>query len=218
MIINFLSLFIFIIIFIFSISLFVFFSKPSVIKNSLISVIGSGGHTHEMLMLIQSIIIDDRLFFSPIINKITFIISKNDKLSKEKLNLKLGIWKYQAKNNEQIEYDCYEIQRSRQVQQSYFTSILTTLIAFYHSYKIIYKEKPSLLLCNGPGVCIPVILVTKLFSPQTKIVFIESFCRTKTLSLTGKIIYYANLANYFIVQWPKLKAQYRNAKFMGILV
>lgn len=201
-----------------SIFWFIFFTKPWVTSNSLISVIGSGGHTQEMLMLIQSIIIDDQLLFSPIINKIIFIVSKNDRLSKEKLNFRLAIWKYKAKNSETIEYACHEIQRSRQVQQSYFTSILTTLIAFYHSYKIIYKERPSILLCNGPGVCIPVILATKIFSRQTKIIFIESFCRTKTLSLSGKIVYYANLANYFIVQWPNLKYKYKNAIFLGILV
>lgn len=38
-----------------------------------------------------------------------------------------------------------EIPRSREVGQSYFTSILTTLVSLLYSLRLVYKEKPDLV-------------------------------------------------------------------------
>jgi beta-1,4-N-acetylglucosaminyltransferase len=42
-----------------------------------------------------------------------------------------------------------------------------------------------------------------LGATRTKIIFVESFCRVQSLSMTGKILYY--VADRFIVQWPGLQ-------------
>ncbi len=52
---------------------------------------------------------------------------------------------------------------------------------------------------------------------QTRIVFVESIARVTTLSLSGKILYKARLADGFFVQWPKLAAAYPRADFVGRL-
>ncbi len=52
---------------------------------------------------------------------------------------------------------------------------------------------------------------------QTRIVFIESIARVTTLSLSGKILYKARLADGFFVQWPKLATAYPRANFVGRL-
>ena len=44
------------------------------------------------------------------------------------------------------------IPRSREVGQSYLSSILSTLKAFANCITMVYKERPSLLLVNGPGI------------------------------------------------------------------
>lgn len=49
-----------------------------------------------------------------------------------------------------------------------------------------------------------------------KIVYVESICRVKTMSLSGKIVY--QIADRFVVQWSLLKEKYPRAKYMGILV
>ena len=36
------------------------------------------------------------------------------------------------------------------------------------------------------------------------IVFIESFCRVKSLSLTGRILYALGIVDLFLVHWPEL--------------
>lgn len=189
--------------------------------KSLMSVLGSGGHTHEMLTLVKSLIDHDKsnsettLGIVPI-NEIIFVASQDDKLSVDKLDQTFPEWNNQTNNS--IKFHLQRIQRSRQVHQSYISSIWTSLISLYHSFKIISSIRPRILLCNGPGVCMPLIIACRIISNRTTIVFVESFCRTRSLSLTGKIVYHTKLANHFMVQWPKLADKYPRAKFLGLLV
>jgi len=56
----------------------------------------------------------------------------------------------------------------------------------------------------------------KLIRPlSSKIIFVESICRTRTLSLTGKIVYHLRLADTLFVQWPELQASYPRATYSG---
>jgi hypothetical protein len=61
-------------------------------------------------------------------------------------------------------------------------------------------------LHNTPGTCLPICLagyaLRLLGVRRVKVVFIESFCRVQSLSLTGRLLYY--LADRFVVQWPGL--------------
>ena len=52
---------------------------------------------------------------------------------------------------------------------------------------------------------------------HTRVVYVESIARVATLSLTGKILYKARLADGFFVQWPKLTAAYPRAEYAGRL-
>lgn len=53
---------------------------------------------------------------------------------------------------------------------------------------------------------------------STKIIFIESMCRVKSLSLTALILYYSNMFSEILVQWPELKEKYPRVKYIGRLV
>ena len=55
----------------------------------------------------------------------------------------------------------------------------------------------------------------KLGLADTRIVFCESFCRVKHLSLTGKLLY--PIADRFVVQWPELTQGHRRAEYIGVL-
>ena len=48
-------------------------------------------------------------------------------------------------------YSTRIIPRSREVGQSYISSVFSTIKAFLSCMRIVLKEKPSLLLVNGPG-------------------------------------------------------------------
>lgn len=52
---------------------------------------------------------------------------------------------------------------------------------------------------------------------NVKIVFFESICRVKTLSLSGKILYYMNIADLIMVQWQELKMIYPKVEYHGKL-
>ncbi|XP_015790468.1 UDP-N-acetylglucosamine transferase subunit ALG14 homolog [Tetranychus urticae] len=163
-------------------------------------ILGPGGHCREMLTLLEKV--DFVHKFKPVM----FIIGKEDKMSTEKLkNSKLSIEESSVKF----------IRRSRHVGQSYFTSIFTTLSSLFDSIKIILNFNCDLVICNGPGTCIPP-MVAAYFIHRPTIVFVESFCRTKSLSLSGKIASY--FADHVLVQWPELIKKYPKCKYIGLMV
>lgn len=163
-------------------------------------ILGSGGHTGEMIRILEHLSFKD---YSPRI----YVRAETDKMSMEKI-------KRLEENN--TDYKIVKIQRSREIHQSYYTSIYTTIYATLESIPLLWRECPDLLLCNGPGTCVPLCLIAFLFKTfyiaKTTIVFIESFCRVKTLSLTGKILYY--LADYVIVQWSYLNKVYKKTHYL----
>jgi beta-1,4-N-acetylglucosaminyltransferase len=149
----------------------------------------------------------------------SYIVAETDMMSLKKV--------LDFENNSETpgtEYKVNKLLRSRHVGQSYFTSIFTTIMAIFYSIPLIFQIKPELLLVNGPGTCVPCCLIVFIFSrilfllPKCKIVFIESICRVKTLSLTGKILYYLNMTDSFIVQWPELQNKYKRSIYLGRLV
>jgi len=76
---------------------------------------------------------------------------------------------------------------------------------------VVGRAKPDLLICNGPGTCLPVVIcvfmgrVLGCFG-EGKVVFCESFCRVKTISLTGRLIY--PIVDRFVVHWEELQKEY----------
>lgn len=175
----------------------------------LMVVMGSGGHTSEMVSLVSSLLDRDdgiKTQLKTIVPVITF----GDKLSEDRLKLVVS--------DQAILSQTIHVSRSRQVGQSYLSSVFTTIRSLFDALAVSIFHRPNLLLVNGPGVCLPLVLATRLLSPASVIVFVESFCRTRSLSLTGKIIYHSGLAHHFVVQWPKLKAKYERSHYFGILV
>jgi beta-1,4-N-acetylglucosaminyltransferase len=49
------------------------------------------------------------------------------------------------------------IPRSREVGQSYLTSVWTTLVALAAAVRVVWATRPDLLLVNGPGTCLPLV-------------------------------------------------------------
>ena len=164
-------------------------------RNKVMLVLGSGGHTTEILRLME-------LWPGPI----CAVHASTDTLSRSKF-----ISNFNG--------DIYSISRSRSVGQSYFTSIFTTLYSFVPAIWTIIRSSPDLLITNGPGTALPICYSAffyKLVSlKRIKIVFVESFCRTHTLSLAGKLIY--PIANEFYVQWETLQKVCPKAKYIGLL-
>lgn len=176
-------------------------SKNKSIKT--VYCIGSGGHTTELLRLMSYL---DSKKFHPRL----YILAKNDISSEVKI---------QEVENDSSNYSVYRIPRSRNVKQSYVSSIFTTIYATICTVPALCRFKPDVIFCNGPGTCVPVCLVAFLlrcmFILDCRIVFIESICRVRTLSLSGKILQF--FADVFIIQWPQLKHACFRARYFGRL-
>jgi len=161
-------------------------------------VFGSGGHTSEMLNLLKNV---SKEKYTPYIA----IIADTDTTSKSRI-----IHASKISSSARIPDIIYSIPRSREVGQSYITSIYTTIKSIIYSIYIIGVTRPDIVICNGPGTCLPIIYSTLLYRIfgicHGNIIFIESFCRVQSLSLTGKLVFY--VVDRFIVHWNELYEKY----------
>lgn len=177
-------------------------SLTSTAEMRTLVVLGSGGHTSEMLTLISHLP-------SRYTKNMTCIVADSDVHSQRKLKMAFG-----------EEPTLLKIPRAREVGQSYVSSIFTTLRAFLSAFLVVSKESPDLILCNGPGTCLPIVysafLLRVLGLRYIHVVFVESFCRVKTLSLCGKLVY--PVCSLFFVQWQDLQSRYPQSKYIGLLV
>lgn len=158
-------------------------------------VLGSGGHTSEVIKVLE----DWK-------GEICAVCADGDFIS-------------QRQFLDRFDGKVYFVYRSRKVGQSYFTSVFTTLYSFLPAFVVVWKERPSLVVSNGPGTALPVCYVAwfmKFVSLDfVKIVYVESFCRTSSMSLAGKLIY--PISNEFFVQWEKLHEKYPKTRYIGLL-
>lgn len=87
------------------------------------------------------------------------------------------------------------------------------VLNFILSLKIVFKEKPHVVVTTGAEIVIPLCYLSKILV-QAKIIFIETFARITSPSFTGRIIY--PIADLFVVQWPELLKFYSaKAKYVG---
>jgi beta-1,4-N-acetylglucosaminyltransferase len=180
------------------------------VKVKTMIVIGSGGHTTEMMKLVSCL--------SESYSPRHYILADTDKMSADKVK---------AVEDKRVDHEEHSpsftmtrVRRSREVMQSWSSTLITTFSASLSSLLLVFSSRPDLLLCNGPGTCVPVcfaaFLSTVIGWKKVAIVFVESICRVRTLSLSGRLLYH--ITDEFFVQWPPLAEQYPLARFIGRFV
>ncbi|XP_016301462.1 UDP-N-acetylglucosamine transferase subunit ALG14 homolog [Sinocyclocheilus anshuiensis] len=176
---------------------------------SVMVVAGSGGHTTEIVRLMGSL--------SRSYNPRHYVIADTDKMSEDKIRT---FEAEREKSGLPSQFTIHRIPRSREVRQSWSSSVLSSLSALMSSVPLVFRLQPDMVLCNGPGTCVPLcaagLLLGILGLKRVLIVYVESICRVETLSLSGKILYY--FSDYFFVQWATLKDKYPKAIYVGRLV
>ncbi|KAJ1305867.1 hypothetical protein OPQ81_010590 [Rhizoctonia solani] len=169
--------------------------------RSLAVFLGSGGHTSEALALVSSLDFDR---YSPR----TYIISEGDSLSAKK-----AIALENLKKPGNSEHRILTMPRARRVHQSLASTPLTALRSLIWTLRamtlpaILPKKRfADVLLINGPGTCVALVLVAYFnrfwYLESPRIIYVESFARVSSLSLSGKLV--RPLADRFLVQWPNL--------------
>ncbi|KAK9390848.1 oligosaccharide biosynthesis protein Alg14 like-domain-containing protein [Lipomyces mesembrius] len=189
-------------------------------------VLGSGGHTTELLGIVGQL---DFAHY-PIRTYVSF---SGDKLSTVRA-LQLEKEKSSTSSSSaappsppssgrrrQSKVQTLELPRARNVGQSYFTSIFTSAVCGLECLFAVVKVQPDIVVCNGPGSCVLICFAALLLRASriklTRLVYVESFARVNSLSLTGRIL--ISMVDRFIVQWPSLAERYKDkgVEYFGIL-
>lgn len=185
-------------------------SLPQLLQGSNVMIfLGSGGHTGEMIKILNNVDISA-------LNR-TWVISSSDTTS----ILKCKAFE-DSLNSPTYNPVFLTLHRARSVGEPLISSIKNTIISFYDALVKIWglQQLPDVLLVNGPGTSIPIAYILfglKFFGfCNTRIVYIESLARVHELSLTGKLI--LPIANRFLVQWASVAQKYKRAEYLGILV
>lgn len=159
-------------------------------EKAILFVYGVGGHKEEMQRLLKHLNIKHDTM------KMVAICEKNSKM-------------------EGFDYSV-EVPRMR----SKYVKNMAIIEAIYSSFKSIYitltvlkKYDINCLISTGPGLVIPISILFKLLFK--KIIFIETWCRFDSKSLTGKVMHV--LANVFYVQNKSLLSLYKKAVYSGRL-
>ena len=181
-------------------------------------VLGSGGHTAEMLSMLSN------PYFPPQDwTHRTYVISEGDAFSagkavefEEELDAICGA----SMKGKEHSYSIHTIPRARRIHQSLVTTPYTSLQCLLSSIFLLRshpKGKPDLIFTNGPATALLVVvasLVLSYFSfldswgrgkARTRSIYVESWARVKTPSLSCRIIVTLGLCDRFLVQWKQLE-------------
>ena len=178
--------------------------------------LGSGGHTAEMFALLESL---ELSHYRPR----CYVVAATDSGSAAKAHaFEAAAAARLGSEPRASEYEVCVIRRSREVGQSYGSSVLTTLLALRDASALVWRRRPQLLLCNGPGTCLPLVLAASALRLVGRracvLVYLESICRVQKLSLTGALLYHLRLADALYVQWEGLRRLHPRAVYLGRLL
>jgi UDP-N-acetylglucosamine:LPS N-acetylglucosamine transferase len=93
-------------------------------------------------------------------------------------------------------------------------SIKNLVRNFWLALRVLRSRSPVALISTGAGVAVPFFYAARLLSIPS--IFIESFSRITSRSLTGRLV--SRGATRFYVQWPELQAKYPRSVFRGSLL
>lgn len=88
---------------------------------------------------------------------------------------------------------------------------LKLLLNTLQSLGLYLRERPDVVISTGADTAIPFCVIARVLG--SKVAFIESFCRIRGGSLSGKIMY--RLADLFLVQWLVNKKFFPKAEYAG---
>lgn len=77
----------------------------------------------------------------------------------------------------------------------------------FKTFFIFLSKRPDVIITTGAHTAVPMCYIAKLF--RKKVIFIESFAKTTSPTLSGRLVY--PIADLFIVQWETMKKIYPKA-------
>lgn len=90
-------------------------------------------------------------------------------------------------------------------------NLIALLKNTFLAIKVLYKERPDLIISSGAAVAVPFFYIGKLIG--AKLIYIEVFDRYNKPTMTGKLVY--PITDKFIVQWEEEKKVYPKSINLG---
>ena len=125
----------------------------------------------------------------------------------ENFNVFFVTEKTKYKNDKKIKYFV------KQVNRKEVLFIPNMIMVFFKSLYIYIKEKPDVIISTGVLSTIPMLFIGHFF--KKKVIYIESFAKINSPTMTGKLIYKKKIANQFYVQWKSMLEFYPDAIYKG---
>lgn len=210
----------------------------------LMIVLGSGGHTAEMIAMLRNSIqgrpdssgkpTSKSLDWSAFTHR-TWIVSSGDNFSaarakefeNEASSLSLNSGIRHATGLES--FTIVTVPRARKIHQPLLTTPLSSLHCLWVCLKLLIGHKhgyPDLVLTNGPATATILVWATLLLRfvdiretdvrRKMRTVYVESWARVKKLSLSGRLLCW--VADRVLVQWPQLDGVEGRGEYLGVLV
>lgn len=89
--------------------------------------------------------------------------------------------------------------------------IFKFIINCIKSIFLFLQFRPDFVITTGAHTAVPMCYIAKIFGK--KIIFIESFAKTSSPNLSGRLVY--PIADLFIVQWENMLKYYPKAVYGG---
>ncbi|KAI1122806.1 oligosaccharide biosynthesis protein Alg14 like-domain-containing protein [Nemania abortiva] len=181
-------------------------------------ICGSGGHTAEMIQMVERSICPEKSSHR------RWAVGKDDMKSYDKIlafESRL-LDRFSRHSVDSGTFDIVRFGRARYVHQSWLTTPFTAILSLLDILRILTTppsqgptprpQYPGVIVTNGPGTGFLFLLVARALklprvvpASHMRTIYVESWARVKSLSLTGKLIRKLKLADRFIVQSHFLK-------------
>jgi beta-1,4-N-acetylglucosaminyltransferase len=155
----------------------------------LLVVLGSGGHTAQMIRLVAMLSPD---------HAYSYMVGLEDQLSESKITRAGTV---------------YRVHRARRHEDGLLKTVVKVIRLSFESLSVLWKVKPDAIINAGPGMAVPVAALGKAFGK--KVITIEDWSRVYSRSRSGDILY--RFSDLFFVQWPEMLEQYPKAVYAGRL-
>lgn len=110
--------------------------------------------------------------------------------------------------NASVDVPCVYV---KQINRKELLCIPKLLVNTFIAAKVLLKEKPDAIICTGVLAVLPLCILGKLFGK--KIIYLESFAKVTSATLSGKLVY--KFADRFYVQWEEMLQIYPDAVYKG---
>ncbi|KAF2223480.1 oligosaccharide biosynthesis protein Alg14-like protein [Elsinoe ampelina] len=194
-------------------------------KSHLLVVLGSGGHTAEMIYI-------GNLDWSNFTFR-TWIVGAGDNFSSlraQEFESNASKKRSSHASNDPESYRIVQVPRARKIHQPLLTSPISCLQCAWACLQLLLNtpagvDYPDIILTNGPATATVLIFTSVLLRffdyrgahsrGKMRTVYVESWARVKKMSLSGRLLCW--VADRVLVQWEQLKGSGGRAEYHGVL-